>query len=41
MSGYGHESDHRRSREEGFGHHLVKPTDFGKLQRILAIVKAT
>jgi len=41
VSGYGHESDHRRSQEEGFDHHLVKPTDFGKLQQILATVKVT
>jgi len=41
VSGYGHESDHRRSQEEGFDHHLVKPTDFGQLQQILATVKAT
>jgi len=41
VSGYGHESDHRRSQEEGFDHHLVKPIDFGKLQQILATVKAT
>jgi len=39
MSGYGQESDHRRSQDEGFDHHLVKPSDFGKLQQILATVK--
>ncbi|HUY32095.1 MAG TPA: ATP-binding protein [Pirellulales bacterium] len=41
MTGYGQESDRRRSREAGFDHHLVKPADFGKLRQILATVKAT
>jgi CheY-like chemotaxis protein len=36
MTGYGQDSDHQRSREAGFDHHLIKPADFGKLQEILA-----
>jgi CheY-like chemotaxis protein len=36
MTGYGQESDRRRSQEAGFDHHLVKPADFGKVQQILA-----
>lgn len=35
-SGYGQESDRRRSREAGFDHHLVKPVDPQRLQEILA-----
>ncbi len=38
MTGYGQESDHQRSQEAGFDHHLVKPVDFGKVQQILATV---
>ncbi len=38
MTGYGQESDRRRSLEAGFNHHLVKPADFDKLQKILATV---
>ena len=37
-SGYGQESDRRRSREAGFDHHLVKPVDPQRLQEILAEV---
>lgn len=37
-SGYGQESDRRRSREAGFDHHLVKPIDPRRLQEILAEV---
>jgi PAS domain S-box-containing protein len=36
MTGYGHEADRQRSQEAGFDHHLVKPADFGKVERILA-----
>jgi CheY-like chemotaxis protein len=36
MTGYGRESDRRRSQEAGFDHHLVKPGDFGKVLEILA-----
>jgi len=38
MTGYGQESDRQRSKEAGFDHHLVKPPDFKKLQRILETV---
>jgi CheY-like chemotaxis protein len=43
MTGYGQDSDRRRSLDAGFNHHLVKPADFRKVQRILATVseKAT
>ena len=34
-SGYGQESDRRRSQEAGFDHHLVKPVDPRRLQEIL------
>jgi CheY-like chemotaxis protein len=27
LTGWGQEDDHRRSREAGFDHHLVKPVD--------------
>jgi signal transduction histidine kinase len=35
MSGYGTESDRRRSREAGFDHHLVKPCDMATLVKAL------
>lgn len=38
MTGYGLESDRKRSREAGFDHHLAKPADFEKVQQILATV---
>jgi CheY-like chemotaxis protein len=38
LAGYGQESDRQRSFVAGFDHHLVKPADFGKLQKILATV---
>jgi CheY-like chemotaxis protein len=38
MTGYGQESDRQRSRMAGFDHHLVKPADFGEVQRILISV---
>jgi CheY-like chemotaxis protein len=38
LTGYGNESDHRRSKEAGFDHHLVKPIEFSKVQGILATV---
>lgn len=38
LTGWGQEEDHRRSREAGFDHHFVKPTDldalFALLQRV-------
>ncbi|MFC3459075.1 hybrid sensor histidine kinase/response regulator [Massilia haematophila] len=36
VTGYGHESDRRRSLAAGFTHHLVKPADTGQLMAILA-----
>jgi signal transduction histidine kinase len=36
LTGYGSEEDRRRSRAAGFDGHLVKPIDFGELERILA-----
>ena len=36
VSGYGQEEDHRRSREAGFDHHLVKPADPEQVERLLA-----
>jgi CheY-like chemotaxis protein len=38
MTGYGKESDRQRSQEVGFDHYLVKPTQFEKVQKILASV---
>jgi signal transduction histidine kinase len=35
MTGYGQDEDKRRSQEAGFNAHLVKPVDFGELQRML------
>ena len=39
MTGYGQESDRKRSMEAGFDHHLVKPVDYSKVQGMLAAVK--
>jgi signal transduction histidine kinase len=36
VSGYGQETDRRRSREAGFDHHLLKPVDFDALTAIIA-----
>jgi CheY-like chemotaxis protein len=36
LTGYGRDSDVQRSREAGFDHHLVKPVDLGRLQKIAA-----
>ena len=41
MTGYGQESDLKRSQEAGLDHHLVKPADFSKVQKILAGVGQT
>ncbi|HZL88781.1 MAG TPA: PAS domain S-box protein [Pirellulaceae bacterium] len=35
VTGWGQEEDRRRAREAGFDHHLVKPIDFGELDRLL------
>ena len=41
VTGYGQESDHQRSRDEGCDHHLVKPPDFARLTRLLASISET
>ncbi len=38
MTGYGLDADRQRSQDAGFDHHLVKPADFGEVQKILATV---
>jgi len=38
ITGYGQESDRRRSLEAGFDRHLVKPAAFDELRKILASV---
>ena len=38
MTGYGQDMDRQRSKEAGFDHHLVKPADFGELEKILETV---
>ena len=40
VTGYGQESDRRRTREAGFNRHLVKPVEPGHLQEILAAAPA-
>ena len=35
LSGYGAESDIKRSRESGFSQHITKPVDFGRLLRAI------
>jgi two-component system CheB/CheR fusion protein len=37
LTGYGNDEDHRRSREAGFDHHLVKPVDPAAIQQLLAL----
>jgi signal transduction histidine kinase/ActR/RegA family two-component response regulator len=39
VTGWGQEEDRRRSQEAGFNHHLVKPVDFGCLEKLLATLK--
>ncbi len=41
MTGYGQDSDRKRSHDSGFDHHLVKPPDFEKLNLILAAASET
>jgi PAS domain S-box-containing protein len=36
LTGYGQESDRRKSRQAGFHHHLVKPVDLDLLESVLA-----
>ena len=38
-TGWGQESDRRRSKDAGFDHHLVKPIDSGALAQLLATLK--
>ncbi|MBC7468527.1 MAG: response regulator, partial [Ramlibacter sp.] len=38
MTGYGQETDRQRSKDAGFDHHLVKPADFGAVEKILETV---
>src|SRR5262249_641215 len=40
LTGWGQESDRRRSQEAGFDTHLVKPLDLGKLTALLAQLPA-
>jgi len=35
LTGYGQESDRRRSSEAGFDAHLIKPVDLGALTRTI------
>ncbi|GAB3480171.1 PAS domain-containing hybrid sensor histidine kinase/response regulator [Polaromonas eurypsychrophila] len=38
LTGYGLEADRQRSKETGFDYHLVKPTDFDEVEKILESV---
>ncbi len=38
VTGYGGDTDRERSRDAGFNHHLIKPTDFTEVEQILARV---
>ena len=38
MTGYGQESDRRRSEESGFSYHLVKPAEPAKVQELLTLL---
>jgi signal transduction histidine kinase/DNA-binding response OmpR family regulator len=37
LTGYGQESDRRKTREAGFHHHLVKPVDLGAIEAALKL----
>ncbi len=39
ITGWGHDEDRRRSREAGFDHHLVKPVDIERLEKLLAVLR--
>jgi CheY-like chemotaxis protein len=41
MTGYGQETDRLQALDAGFDHHLVKPVDFPRLERLLATVGDT
>ncbi len=36
VTGYGQESDRRRTHAAGFQHHLVKPVDISAIEALLA-----
>ena len=38
MTGWGQDEDRRRTRAEGFDHHLIKPPDIAALQAVLASI---
>jgi len=40
ITGWGREEDHRRTREAGFDHHLVKPVEVDSLDEVLRTVTA-
>ena len=40
LTGWGQETDRRRSREAGFDHHLLKPVDFRALEELLTSLAA-
>jgi PAS domain S-box-containing protein len=40
LTGWGQESDQRRSREAGFDHHIIKPADAESIERLLALGRA-
>jgi CheY-like chemotaxis protein len=40
VTGYGQESDHRRTRAAGFQHHLVKPVDLQALEAVISATRA-
>jgi DNA-binding response OmpR family regulator len=39
LTGWGQESDRRKSRDAGFDSHLVKPVDYGALMDLLSSVE--
>jgi CheY-like chemotaxis protein len=41
VTGYGQDSDRQRTREAGFGHHLVKPVALDTVEATLAMMLAT
>lgn len=41
LSGFGQEEDRRNTREAGFDHHLTKPLEFARLERLLAACAVT
>jgi len=41
LTGWGQDSDRRRSQDAGFSHHLTKPVDFGTLREMIAALPST